>query len=181
MRILDIIDLKDYDENFIIDERYASRAIIIKNDNVMMVHSNLGEYKFPGGGIEPNESPVEALIREVREETGLIVLKESIREYGEIIEKRKSSMLSNTIFVHHSYYYLCNVADERYEQILDDYEKNEGFCLVEINPNEAYEYNKKSSIKHTLRENKVLELLINEDWECINSDLTIEKSLLIEI
>lgn len=162
MRILDIIDLKDYDENFIIDERYASRAIIIKNDNVMMVHSNLGEYKFPGGGIEPNESPVEALIREVREETGLIVLKESIREYGEIIEKRKSSMLSNTIFVHHSYYYLCNVENEICEQVLDDYEKDEGFCLVEIKPNVAYEYNKKSSIKHTLRENKVLELLMKD-------------------
>lgn len=162
MRILDIIDLKDYDENFIIDERYASRAIIIKNDNVMMVHSNLGEYKFPGGGIEPNESPVEALIREVREETGLIVLKESIREYGEIIEKRKSSIFDNTIFVHHSYYYICNVEDSINSQLLDEYEKEEGFRLVEIEPNVAYEYNKKSSIKHTLRENKVLELMMKD-------------------
>ncbi len=162
MRVLDIIDLHDYSLDYKVDERFASRAIILKSNNLMMVHSNLGEYKFPGGGIEHGESPIDALIREVREETGLIVLRDSIKEYGEIIEKRKSSMLDKTIFIHHSYYYICNVEENVYNQILDDYELEECFELVEINPKDAYEYNKESSIKHTLRENKVLEFIMKD-------------------
>lgn len=160
MRVLDIIDLNDYSLDYRVDARFASRAIILKNNKLMMVHSNLGEYKFPGGGIEFGETPIDALIREVREETGLMVIRDSIKEYGEIIEKRKSKMHENTIFMHHSYYYICNVENKINNQILDDYEQEECFKLVEINPKDAYEYNKKSSIKHTLRENKVLELLI---------------------
>lgn len=162
MKVLDVIDLQDYSLDYKVDERFASRAIIFKGNNLMMVHSNLGEYKFPGGGIEYGESPIDALIREVREETGLMVFRDSIKEYGEIIEKRKSSIFDNTIFVHHSYYYICNVEDSINSQLLDEYEKEEGFRLVEIEPNVAYEYNKKSSIKHTLRENKVLELLMKD-------------------
>lgn len=162
MRVLDVIDLQDYSLDYKVDERFASRAIIFKGNNLMMVHSNLGEYKFPGGGIEYGESPIDALIREVREETGLIVLRDSIKEYGEIIEKRKSSILDKTIFVHHSYYYICNVEENVYNQKLDDYEQEESFELVGINPQNAYEYNKKSSIKHTLRENKVLEYIIKD-------------------
>lgn len=162
MKVLDIIDLQDYSLDYKVDERFASRAIVFKGNNLMMVHSNLGEYKFPGGGIEDEESPIDGLIREVREETGLIVLKDSIKEYGEIIEKRKSSILDNTIFVHHSYYYICNVEENVYNQILDDYELEECFELVEINPKDAYEYNTKSSIKHTLRENKVLEFIMKD-------------------
>ena len=48
-----------------------------------MVHSRkYNYYKFPGGGIEAGESYAEALCREVREEAGLQVKKETIREYG---------------------------------------------------------------------------------------------------
>ena len=39
-------------------------------------------YKFPGGGIEKNESNIDALIRETKEEAGLVVIKDSIKEYG---------------------------------------------------------------------------------------------------
>ena len=39
-------------------------------------------YKFPGGGIERGEDPVEAMIRETREESGMIVIPETITEYG---------------------------------------------------------------------------------------------------
>ncbi len=39
------------------------------------------EYDLPGGGLDPGESPVEALVREFREETGLQV------EAGDLIAK----------------------------------------------------------------------------------------------
>ena len=47
-------------------------AIIIDEDKVFATQRGYGDYKgwweFPGGKIEPGESPEEALIREIREE-----------------------------------------------------------------------------------------------------------------
>ncbi len=54
-------------------------AVIIKADKVLLVkhteksHHKSGIYGLPSGRPEPSEDLLEALIREVREETGLIV------------------------------------------------------------------------------------------------------------
>lgn len=47
-------------------------AVIIWEDKVLLVHQWDG-FDFPGGGIDPGEDMREALVREVREETGLEV------------------------------------------------------------------------------------------------------------
>jgi ADP-ribose pyrophosphatase YjhB (NUDIX family) len=44
-----------------------------------------GDYKFPGGGIDPGETDHEALTREIREEAGAQICGE-IREFGQVIE-----------------------------------------------------------------------------------------------
>ena len=73
MRLLFEIDLKNYDENGKAFRRPSARAIIIKDNKIYMVHSLVYDYyKFPGGGIESNESNIDALIRETKEEAGLI-------------------------------------------------------------------------------------------------------------
>ena len=47
-------------------------AIIIENDKVFATHRGYGEFKdgweFPGGKIEPGETPEEAIVREIKEE-----------------------------------------------------------------------------------------------------------------
>lgn len=51
-----------------------AQAIIIKNQSVLMVKQYVERgdivWNFPGGSIEQNESPEQACIREVKEETG---------------------------------------------------------------------------------------------------------------
>lgn len=63
-----------YKRQFIGDEDMISQAIIVQNEHVLMVKQYVQRgdivWNFPGGGIEENETPEQACIREVKEETG---------------------------------------------------------------------------------------------------------------
>ena len=52
--------------------RYASRGVLIDDqlNAAMMYMSEPNLYKLPGGGIEADETREEALLREIKEETG---------------------------------------------------------------------------------------------------------------
>lgn len=53
-------------------KHFTASALILHDRRVLLVkHKKLGVWLYPGGHIEPNETPEEALIREVKEETGL--------------------------------------------------------------------------------------------------------------
>jgi ADP-ribose pyrophosphatase YjhB (NUDIX family) len=55
-----------------------SQAVIIQNKSVLMVKQYVQRgdivWNFPGGGIERDETPETACIREVKEETGYVVI-----------------------------------------------------------------------------------------------------------
>ena len=56
--------------------RQAVRAIVIKDNQLLVMHRNKfgTEYEtLPGGGVELDESPVDALVRELAEETSVSV------------------------------------------------------------------------------------------------------------
>ena len=54
--------------------REGSRAVIIRDGNILLSHElKSGWWLIPGGGLEAGETPEECCIREVEEETGLIV------------------------------------------------------------------------------------------------------------
>ncbi|TLS37265.1 NUDIX hydrolase [Pseudalkalibacillus caeni] len=54
-----------------------SQAAIVHSGNVLMVKQKVQRgavvWNFPGGGVEPNETPEQACTREVKEETGYTV------------------------------------------------------------------------------------------------------------
>jgi 8-oxo-dGTP pyrophosphatase MutT (NUDIX family) len=51
----------------------SARCIVLAGDSVLVMSNPSGEHILPGGRREPGESPEEAMIRELREETGLII------------------------------------------------------------------------------------------------------------
>jgi 8-oxo-dGTP diphosphatase len=58
----------------------AVTAMIRGDDGqiLLQLHADTGEWGLPGGAVEPEEAPEEAVVREVREETGLEVVVESL-------------------------------------------------------------------------------------------------------
>ena len=83
MRLLFKMDKKDYDKCTHSFVRNSARSIMIKGKKIAMIHSiKYDYYKFPGGGIKDGENPVDAMIRETREESGLVVLPDTVKEYG---------------------------------------------------------------------------------------------------
>lgn len=169
MRLLFEMDKKDYDQCTHTFTRNSARSIIIKDGKVAMIHSiKYDYYKFPGGGIENSENPIEAMIRETREEAGLIVVPELVKEYGYVHRIQRSDMDATECFVQDNYYYLCETMDELVPQQLDDYEAQESYRLEYVEPIVAMNKNRnvKDSPYNQLmfeREARVLEILIADE------------------
>ena len=169
MRCLFEIDLKDYEGCTKVFRRPSARAVILKGDKIALVYATEEKYyKFPGGGIHEDEDKKEALIREVREETGLNVIPESIREYGSVLRKQKSEKADDTVFEQENYYYLCETEGTQGAQDLDEYEKDAGFMLVYADIDEAIKTNSlftsdsKADEIMIDRERRVLEMIKEE-------------------
>ena len=168
MRLLFEMDKKDYGSCTRSFVRNSARSIIIQNGKVAMIHSREYDYyKFPGGGIKEDETPIEALIRETREEAGLVIVPESIQEYGYVHRIQRSDNDETECFIQDNYYYLCSVEENAIPQDLDDYEAKERYSLEYVSPQTAIERNrsvKDSPYNETMfeREAGVLELLMKE-------------------
>lgn len=168
MKLLFEMDKKNYDQCTRSFVRNSARSIIIKGNKVAMIYSRkYGYYKFPGGGIERGENPVEAMIRETREESGLVVLTDTVREYGTVHRIQRSDIDEAECFVQDNYYYLCQAAEEAASQELDEYEADEGFSLEYVEPEIAINKNRHEGQRASdpmmlEREARVLEMLIED-------------------
>lgn len=170
MRFLFEIDKKDYvncTHSFVRD---SARSIIIRNKKVAMIHSlKYDYYKFPGGGIEKGEDPVKAMIRETREEAGLVVRPETVKEYGYVHRIQKSDSDETECFVQDNYYYLCEAEACVVSQDLDAYESEESYTLEFVDPETAIRKNRSAAQTPYdpvmfEREARVLELLMAEGF-----------------
>ena len=168
MRLLLEIDKKDYGGCTRTFTRDSARSIIFRNGKIAMIHSQKYDYyKFPGGGIESGENPIEAMIRETQEEAGLTVIPESIQEYGYVHRIQKSDRDPSECFVQDNYYYVCDAVEGLASQNLDAYEKAESYQLEYVDPAFAIEKNRKvkdSPYNRMMfeREARVLEMLLSE-------------------
>jgi len=123
--------------------RLAYRAIIMKDGKCLLVQSTkYGEYKFPGGGIEPTENRWSCLNREVLEETGYPIHKK-ITPYGKTMEYAKDFLGEVDLFVQESRYYICSIKDIRYPLNRQDYEIEYDYHPKWVSIEEAIQNNEK--------------------------------------
>lgn len=168
MRLLFEIDKQDYADCTYTFVRNSARSIILRGGKVAMIFSLKQDYyKFPGGGIEADETPVEAMIRETREEAGLVVRPETVREYGLVHRIQRGGVDPNECFIQDNFYYICEAEEEIHPLQMEDYEQAAGFTLEFVDVRHAIRTNRESALEnryHTMlhREARVLEMLIEE-------------------
>ena len=168
MRLLFEMDKRDYEHCTHFFVRNSARSIIISGKKLAMIHSlKYDYYKFPGGGIESGEDSIAAMVRETREEAGLVVKPETVKEYGYVHRIQRSDVDDTECFVQDNYYYLCRVEDEAVAQSLDHYESEENYVLEYVDPQTVIMKNRsvfQSPYNPMMfeREARIVELLMSE-------------------
>lgn len=121
--------------------RTAVRAIILQQGRLLMVFSPVnGDFKFPGGGVDPSEDHPDALRREVLEECGMR-LSAIDQGFGKVIEYDLAEEPGFDLFQMTSYYYFCEVERGQISQRLDQYELELGFQSAWIEISAAIQAN----------------------------------------
>ncbi|TFG82527.1 MAG: GNAT family N-acetyltransferase [Erysipelotrichales bacterium] len=121
--------------------RQAVRAIIRRGNTILLVASSGDDVKFPGGGINDQETPIEALKREVLEETGYFVTQVG-RHVGYIEEITVAVEGEEHLFMMRSDYYAAEIEEIQATLKLDDYEAELGFHPVWITLDQAITANR---------------------------------------
>ncbi len=140
METLFVLDAHNYEDNMEEIRRVAVRGIIFVEGKLVVIENSFDEVKLPGGGKEPNESDIDTLVREVKEETGYDVIVDSIRPFGEIEEKRLSTQ-EPKIWHQYSRVYFCEVDKKQGECSYTESEKMYGFRYVLYTLEEAISKN----------------------------------------
>lgn len=166
MRLLFEIDKKDYTPGGTVGRRPSSRAIIFKDGLLAVIYSKRQNYvKIPGGGVDPGEDNVTAMIREVKEEAGLTVIPKSVKEYGYVHRIQRGKR--EDIFIQDNFYYLCEVDDSLDFPQYTEAELEEGFMPMFITIDEAISINtafreKNPDDSMIIRELRVLQIVKEE-------------------
>ncbi len=160
-----IFDSKNYPEGGSVLFRTAVRGIIVNNRKLLLVTNKFGDYKFPGGGVEENESLEDALSREILEETGYRMKAGSQKLWCTAKERRRGTTAD--ILEMTSHYFFCEVEGAPSALSLEDYELEEEFRPVWFALPPALEKNrallKKERNPWVLRETSIMEELLKTE------------------
>lgn len=109
--------------------REAVRAIVVDGAGRLLLLAEAGGagLKFPGGGVQPDESDLEALARELREETGFSLA--SVHGLAVVVDERRPGTQAGVDLVMCSRYYRVEVG-ERGGTALEDDEAVLGLAAV---------------------------------------------------
>lgn len=89
--------------------RIATRAVVSRGDQLLLLRSRSGDYRFPGGGLDEGETLASNVARELLEECGARLLR--LDAHLLTVVDERAAREPGTVFVQESRYYLCDVHD----------------------------------------------------------------------
>lgn len=105
--------------------RVSAKGVVLMDEKVLLVRKINGMWDLPGGRLEPGEEPEQALIREIREETGIAVT--PLRLINVFVRPKPSKP---DVFVAA---YLCNALGTLADVVLShEHEEAGAFAIEEI-------------------------------------------------
>lgn len=147
-------------------DRKVVRGIGLHGGKIIMLYSaKYGNFSFPGGGMNSNETAIDCLRREVNEETGYIIKNISKKPIGYIDEIK---VTGNRSFVQRTSYYFYEI-DHVENSHKEKHEKIYETQIISLE--EALEKNMaiSSDVGFIKREIMVLNLLKEEYYERVQS------------
>ncbi|WP_202875904.1 NUDIX domain-containing protein [Kribbella speibonae] len=122
-------------------ERTAVRGVLFRGPELLLLTSRHGDYKFPGGGVEPGESFDQALRREFREECGYDGIAVG-RELTTTREEVPAIDAEYDVFAMTSHYFACTGGTPGVGQTLEGYEADLQLAPVWVTVGEALAANR---------------------------------------
>lgn len=113
----------------------ASALVFHKGKVLLLEHKKLGTWLYPGGHIESNETPDEAIHREVKEETGIDI---------SIVDNRDMELGDDNVEVlHKTFAILCeliNTPSDRHYHVDMIYICKSNTDVIKVNKNETKKF-----------------------------------------
>lgn len=121
--------------------RLATRSIVTQGNSILLMYTERYEdYSLPGGGLDVGEDTVSGMMRELREETGAMNIK-NVEPFGIYEEYRPWYKADYDIQHMISYCYTCEIDRDLGNSNLEHYEITNGMKAVWVNIHEAIAHN----------------------------------------
>ena len=142
-----------------------TKGLIINSKNEISLGYSHGTYQFTGGHLEEGESLEECLVREIKEETGIILKDYSMKPFYKTVYYTKNYHNSGKNRKNEIYFYIIKtdeVADMSNSN-LDDWEKD-GNYEIRVVPLDEVE----NVLNSTLNDNPINEVIYKEMLNVLN-------------
>lgn len=118
--------------------RVSTKALIVRNEKVLLVMEADGKWELPGGGLEVGESFESGLRREIKEEIGVALLaisKQPIYTWTLVVEEENASITPKVILVFKATVDSFNFVGNSAESLKIEFFSKEEMRKLNLHPN----------------------------------------------